>query len=152
MSTTNTLATLAAVFVALYAAHSVGDHWVQTHHQACAKGAPTVAGRLACLRHVATLTLTKAAALAALALVADLTLHPITLLTGLIVDALSHYWADRRVTLAALAERLGKGDFYHLGAPRPDTADAPHLGTGAYALDQSWHIGFLFIAALIIAT
>ncbi|WP_329087944.1 DUF3307 domain-containing protein [Streptosporangium sp. NBC_01469] len=145
------MAVFAAVFVALFAAHSVGDHWVQTHHQACAKGAPTAAGRLACLRHVVTLTATKTAALAALALVTGLTLHPIALLAGLGVDALSHYWADRRMTLARLAEALGKGGFYRLGAPRPGTDDAPHLGTGAYALDQSWHIGFLFIAALIIA-
>ncbi|MET8049808.1 transcriptional regulator [Streptosporangium sp. NPDC005286] len=144
-------ATFAAVFAALFAAHSVGDHWVQTHGQACAKGAPTVAGRLACIRHVATLTLTKTAALAALALVTGLTLHPLAFLAGLGVDALSHYWADRRVTLARLAEALGKGDFYRLGAPRPGTTDAPHLGTGAYALDQSWHIGWLFVAALIIA-
>jgi len=145
------MAVFAAVFVALFAAHSVGDHWVQTHHQACAKGAPTAAGRLTCLRHVATLTATKAAALAALALVTGLALHPIALLAGLGVDALSHYWADRRVTLARLAEAIGKGDFYRLGSPRPGTTDAPHLGTGAYALDQSWHIGFLFVAALIIA-
>ncbi|MEU0516669.1 hypothetical protein [Streptosporangium sp. NPDC006007] len=52
---------------------------------------------------------------------------------------------------AALAERTGKGDFHRLGAPRPGTTDAPHLGTGAYALDQSWHIGWLFVSALIIA-
>ncbi|MEV4383409.1 transcriptional regulator [Streptosporangium sp. NPDC049644] len=148
---TSNLATFAAVFAALFAAHSVGDHWVQTHGQACAKGAPTTAGRLACVRHVATLTATKTAALAALALMTGLTLHPITFLAGLGADALSHYWADRRVTLATLAERLGKSDFYRLGAPRPGTTDAPHLGTGAYALDQSWHIGWLFIAALIIA-
>ena len=45
--------TFAAVFASLYAAHSFGDHWVQTHHQACGKGAPTAAGRLACFGHVA---------------------------------------------------------------------------------------------------
>lgn len=28
----------AAVFVALYVAHSVGDHWVQTSAQSAAKG------------------------------------------------------------------------------------------------------------------
>ncbi|MEU8201525.1 DUF3307 domain-containing protein [Streptosporangium sp. NPDC049046] len=148
---TSNLATFAAVFAALYAAHSVGDHWVQTHGQACAKGAPTTAGRLACIRHVATLTATKTAALAALALVTGLALSPPTLLAGLAVDAISHYWADRRTTLARLADRLGKRGFYELGVPRPGTTDAPHLGTGAYALDQSWHIGFLFVAALIIA-
>ncbi|MFI7447902.1 DUF3307 domain-containing protein [Nonomuraea sp. NPDC049714] len=146
---TNT-ADFAAVFVTLYVAHSVGDHWVQTHHQACAKGAPTIAGRLACLRHVATLTITKGIAFVALALTTDLTTEPLSLLAGFAVDALSHYWADRRTTLARLAEVIGKYDFFRMGLPRPGTDDAAHLGTGAYALDQSWHVGWLFIAALII--
>ncbi|MEU7004470.1 DUF3307 domain-containing protein [Nonomuraea sp. NPDC046570] len=148
---TGDVAAFAAVFVALFAAHSVGDHWVQTHKQACGKGAPTVAGRLACAMHVCTLALTKLAALAAVAAVTGLPLDLLPLLLGLAVDGLSHYWADRRTTLARLAERIGKGDFYRLGAPRPGTGDAPHLGTGAYALDQSWHIGWLFVAALIIS-
>ncbi|MFF4415231.1 transcriptional regulator [Streptosporangium sp. NPDC001559] len=143
--------TFAAVFVALFAAHSVGDHWVQTHHQACAKGVPGWEGRIACVKHVLTLTATKAAALAALALVTGVRLAPLALLAGLGADALSHYWADRRTTLARLADAIGKGGFYQLGAPRPGHDDAPHLGTGAYALDQSWHIGWLFAAALIIA-
>jgi hypothetical protein len=141
----------AAVFAALYAAHQVGDHWIQTHHQACGKGATGWPGRLACAGHVATLTLTKAAALLALVLVTDISLSPPAFLAGLAVDAVSHYWADRRVTLARFAEAVGKGGFFRMGAPRPDTDDQPHLGTGAYALDQSWHIGWLFITALIIA-
>ncbi|MBG0814167.1 DUF3307 domain-containing protein [Planomonospora sp. ID82291] len=150
MTPTADLAAFAAVFAALFAAHSVGDHWIQTHHQACAKGAPTTAGRLACLRHVATLTATKAAALAALAAATGLAFSLLPLAFGLAADALSHYWADRRTTLAALAERIGKGDFYRLGSPRPGYDDAVHLGTGAYALDQSFHHLFLFAAALII--
>ncbi len=144
-------AIFAAVFAALYAAHTFGDHWVQTHTQACGKGAPDRFGRLACVRHVATLTATKAAALIAMQVVTGVWLHPIAFAAGLAVDALSHYWADRRVTLARLAEAIGKGEFYRLGAPRPGTGDAPHLGTGAYALDQSWHVAWLFITALIIA-
>ena len=141
----------AAAFAALFAAHSFGDHWVQTHTQACGKGARTAAGVRACLAHVATLTLTKGAALLAMELVTGLRLSIVAVLIALLVDAASHYWADRRYTLARLADRLGKGGFYRMGAPRPGTDDAPHLGTGAYALDQSWHIGWLFIAALIIA-
>ncbi|MGN9782954.1 DUF3307 domain-containing protein [Nonomuraea sp. ZG12] len=146
---TNT-ADFAAVFVTLYVAHSVGDHWVQTHHQACAKGAPTNAGRLACLRHVITLTLTKGIAFVALALATGLTTEPLSLFAGFAVDALSHYWADRRTTLARLAKLIGKDAFFRMGLPRPGTDDPAHLGTGAYALDQSWHVGWLFIAALII--
>lgn len=138
-------ATFAAVFCALYAAHSVGDHWIQTHGQACAKGGAGWAGRIACAGHVATLTLTKAAALVAVVLVTGLSLAPLAAVAGLAVDAVSHYWADRRVTLRRLARSLGKGDFYAFGQ------GSRCMGTGAYALDQSWHVGWLFVAALIIA-
>lgn len=145
----------AAVFAALYAAHQVADHWVQTHAQACGKGAPGWTGRWLCARHVATLTLTKAAALALVAVVVTLPLHPWWVAAGLAVDAVSHYWADRRTPLVALADLLGrtvlpgKGEFVRLGQPRPGHDDNPTLGTGAYALDQSWHVGWLLVAALI---
>lgn len=137
-------AVFAAMFAALYAAHEVGDHWVQTHRQACGKGAADRRGRLLCAGHVASLTGTKALAVGAVVLVTGLSLSPWAVAAGLAVDAVSHYWADRRRTLQALAARLGKGDFARLG----DAATAP-TGTGAYALDQSWHIGWLFVAALI---
>ncbi|MER7131342.1 transcriptional regulator [Streptosporangium saharense] len=149
------LTTFAAVFIALLAAHSVGDHLIQTHHQACTKGAPGLVGRLACLRHVVTLTATKVGALVALILVAGLRPPLLATAVALAVDAASHYWADRSaphpdrtqaVTLERLAKALRKGGFYQLG----DRMLAP-TGTGAYALDQSWHIGWLFITALIIA-
>ncbi|MGW4850869.1 transcriptional regulator [Streptomyces sp. NPDC004288] len=159
LQTAVTAATFAAVFVALYVAHGVGDHWVQTHHQACSKDGPGWAGRLACARHVLTLTLTKAVALAAVVFLLDLPASVAGLLLGLGLDAATHYWADRRTTLKRLADRVGKAEFYNLGTPahpdHPTTANgqyAPTLGTGAYALDQSWHLLWLGIAALLIAT
>lgn len=152
-------ATFAAVFAALYAAHSFGDHWVQAHRQALAKGGPGWAGRIACGQHVLNLAVTKLAFIALMAWATGLQLHAGTLAAGLAVDGISHYWADRAarhpnstrtVTLARLAILLGKGDFYRMGAPRQGRDDQPHLGTGAYALDQSWHHAWLFITALII--
>ncbi len=150
-------ATFAAVFAVLHVAHSVGDHWIQTSAQAAAKGRPGWAGRLADTRHVATLTATKAALLAPAALVLHLHLAWSGLVAGFAVDAASHWWADRRSTLAALARRAGLSDFYDLGTPAhpaaPATAAggyAPTLGTGAYALDQSWHHLWLLIAAVLI--
>lgn len=137
--------TFAAAYAALYAAHEVGDHWVQTSTQALRKGGAGWRGRAACARHVASLTACKAVALAALPLVLDLPLSPWAVAAALVVDAVSHYWADRRSTLAAFAAKVGKGGFARLG----DSVAAP-VGTGAYALDQSWHIGWLFVAALII--
>jgi hypothetical protein len=53
-----TAAVFAACFAALYTAHQVADHWLQTPAQAAGKGGPGWTGRLACARHVATLTLT----------------------------------------------------------------------------------------------
>lgn len=155
---TDTAATFAAVFIALYLGHSVGDHWVQSSCQAATKGLPGWAGRLACGRHVLGLTLTKGAVLAPVALVLGLQVTALGLVAGLSLDAASHYWADRRTTLARLADLCGKGEFYSLGTAthgaHPVTAEgkpAATLGTGAYALDQSWHMLWLGISALIIA-
>jgi len=147
----------AAVFAAMYAAHQVADHWVQTGRQAADKGLPGWRGRLACARHIATLTVTAAVALAVVAAATGATPHLLSAVAGLAVNAASHYTADRRRPLLSLAEWLGatlipgKGEFWHLGALRPGRDDNPCLGTGAYALDQSWHVAWLFITALIIA-
>jgi hypothetical protein len=152
-----TAGAFAAVFAAPYAAHQVADHWVQTGRQAADKGLPGWPGRLACARHVAVLTLTAAAALAAVAMVTGAPMRLLPAVTGLAVNAASHYVADRRRPLLSLSEWLGatvvpgKGEFWHLGAPRAGHDDNPGLGTGAYALDQSWHVAWLFAAALIIA-
>jgi hypothetical protein len=144
-------ATFAAVLVSLLVGHQVADHWIQTGAQAADKGRPGWAGRLACLRHAATLTLTLAAVLSAVTLVTGARVSLPAVLVGLAVNGVSHYWADRRFTLAALAGRLGKGEFWSLGSARPGRDDNPHLGTGQYALDQAWHWGWLLVSALIIA-
>jgi len=146
---TGRAAAFAAVFIAFYVAHQVGDHWVQTGAQAAGKGRPGWPGRLSCAAHAATLTVTKLAVLAAATLMLGIHLTSWSLVAALVIDAASHYWADRRTTLAALARTLGKSGFYALGAPRAGCDDNPSLGTGAYALDQSWHVGWLFAAALI---
>lgn len=151
--------TFAAVFIALYVAHSVGDHWVQTSEQAATKGAPGWHGRLADARHVLGLTVTKLLVLALVVTVLEVPVTAVGLAAGLTVDAVSHWWADRRETLKRLAERCGKGEFYSLGTgthpAAPVTAagtPAAHLGTGAYQLDQSFHHAFLLVAALLVAT
>ena len=150
--------TFAAVFSALFAAHSVGDHWVQTSWQAARKGDRSRTGHVACGRHVAGLTLTKVIALFAAVLVLGLEVSALGVVVGLGLDAATHYWADRRHTLTSLARVCRKTEFHILGTPahpyHPVDAEggyAPTLGTGAYALDQSFHHFWLFIAALIIA-
>ncbi|MBQ1071637.1 DUF3307 domain-containing protein [Micromonospora sp. C31] len=144
-------AAFAAVFVALYVAHQVADHWVQTQHQADCKGQPSWTGRIACAAHVATYTVTAGLALVFLIAGTGLRLDPWGVAVGLAISAVTHYIADRRTPLRRIAAALGSADFYTLGAPRPGRDDNPSLVTGAYALDQSWHIGWLFIAALFCA-
>jgi hypothetical protein len=148
-------AKLGATFAALYAAHQVADHWVQTDHQAANKGKPGAAGWSANLAHVASYTATAALALAVASNRCDLRLTPGRVAAGLAFSAVTHSWADRRHTLSWLADRLetstGKSRFYGLGACRPGKDDNPHIGTGSYALDQSFHVGALFVAALIAA-
>ncbi|MET8704320.1 transcriptional regulator [Kitasatospora sp. NPDC004723] len=151
-------AVFAAVFVTLYTGHQVGDHWVQSSCQAARKGDKGRAGRWACTRHVIGLTATKGALLIPAALLLDLRLSVLGVALGLAVDAGTHWWADRRVTLARLARLVHKGEFMSLGTPahphHPTDAKglyAPTLGTGAYALDQSFHVLFLFVASLLVA-
>lgn len=150
-SVSGRLAVVAAVAAALYAAHQVADHWVQTQWQADNKGLPGWTGRLACAGHVLSYTITCYLALLALILVTGWQPGMAPLAAGLAVNAVTHYIADRRTPLRRIAERLGSGRFYTLGVPRPGRDDNPSLGTGAYALDQSWHIGWLFVSALVIA-
>ena len=134
---------LAAVGFTLFTAHRVGDYWIQTDDQAQEKSQPDSAGRLADLRHVATLTATKLVMLGVL-FAAGLPVTVFGLVIGLGIDAASHYWADRRHTLKRLAELIpGKARFYRL---------ADHGINGAHELDQSFHILFLWIASVIIAT
>ncbi|MFF9004634.1 transcriptional regulator [Streptomyces goshikiensis] len=152
-------ATFATVFVALFVAHSVGDHWVQTSRQSADKGKAGWTGRLADARHVASLTATKLALLLPVANLLGLDLSVIGLVAGLGVDAVTHWWADRRSTLARLAKAVGLADFYALGTGthpvhpvNTEGKPAAHLGTGAYALDQSFHHFWLLVAALLITT
>lgn len=132
-------AAFAAVFAALFVAHQVADHWIQTQHQADCKGRPGWPGRIACAAHVATYTLTALVTLAALALSTDLHLAPGRTAAGLAISAVTHYVADRRVPLRRAADALGKN------------AGWLDHGGGMYALDQSFHYLFLFVAALVIA-
>jgi hypothetical protein len=139
MFSSDPVAVFAAVFAGLFCAHHLADHWIQTQHQADCKGRPGWSGRLACAAHVGTYTLTAAAALAVLSLVLSLPLPLVQTVAGLAVSGVSHYLIDRRTPLRRVADWLGKDPAWL------------ERGGGLYALDQSAHILFLFIAALVVA-
>lgn len=134
----------AASFATGYAAHTVADHWVQTHRQATVKAKPGADGARACATHVAALTATQAVAMAVTAASLGMRFNPRRAALALVLNAATHYVLDRRRPLHRLATLLGKDDFANLGDP----LTAP-TGTGAYALDQSAHIAVLWLAALI---
>lgn len=144
----STIGRLGGVYALLDAGNAIGDFWVQAPAQAAAKGDPGWPGRLACVRHVATLTATQGLFLAAGAFAARERLDGRRVAMGLAVNAATHYWADRRTPLRWLATRTGRASFYDLGAPADGCS--PCLGTGAYALDQAFHRGMLAVAAVII--
>ncbi|MDG4768515.1 DUF3307 domain-containing protein [Solwaraspora sp. WMMD406] len=139
MFSSDPVAVFAAVFVALYAAHQVADHWIQTQHQARCKGLPGWAGRVACAAHVGTYTLAALAALVVVSVVLSLPLPVGQTAAGLAVSGVSHYLIDRRVPLRRLADWLGKDPAWL------------ERGGGLYALDQSAHVLFLFAAAVVVA-
>lgn len=155
----------AAIFAALYVGHHVGDYWVQTDHQARHKGDAGPGGRSACSRHVISYLATQWVMLMAI----WLTFMPNLTWTwgwnfALLISGVTHYMADRREhgLMFWLAHRLpGKSAFLELGKPRGHqiedvragvkvNIDNPSLGTGAWALDQSWHLLFgVFVPALV---
>jgi hypothetical protein len=145
-------ATFAAVGLTLYAAHHVGDYWVQRDEDARHKGDPGRLGRLHCLHHVTTYVVTQTALL----LVATVALHLDyawwRTLPALAISGVTHYIADRRTPLKRLAVLIVPR-LVRLGVPRGGHYDDnPQLATGLWALDQSWHIFWgVFVAALVVA-
>jgi hypothetical protein len=153
----------------------------QTDNQAAHKCDPGLEGAKACLAHVAAYTASTTAAVVALDKLLGLGLSTRGILAGQLISAATHYYADRdRSRLARLAAATGSPAFPKLGQPRnnlvayvkgsdgerhhlevvtvdqdgneqPAPFDNPSLGTGAYAIDQSWHIGWLAVAALATA-
>jgi hypothetical protein len=157
----------AGIFIAFYIAHGVADHWIQTDYQAANKGRRDRVGVRACACHVATYTTATAVLVAWTVILFGLHVGWAGFVVGQLVSAVTHYWADRRYTMAALSGILRLDGLYRLGAPRNVAAmratgldgaalagtqaawDNPSLGTGAYALDQWWHLWWLFIAAIV---
>lgn len=142
------LTIFAAVYAAMHAAHAVGDHWVQTGHQAAHKGDSGALGVVACARHVGTYTATTTGAVVALRALG--TPIPVrALVAGQAVSAATHFMMDRRPWGRAIMRAARKSEFAEFGETSPGKAE--HLGTGAYALDQSWHLGWIAVAAFVTA-
>lgn len=134
-------ATLATVFVALYVGHMLGDHVVQTDHQATNKAKPGWFGYRALAGHVLGYTATQFVAL----LAADLVAGGLPLLgvaAALLFSGATHGFIDRRWPVQWVCRHTGSPNFAALATGGVN---------GPYLVDQSLHIGCLFVAALIVA-
>lgn len=136
------LARFIVAAAALTAAHQVADHWIQTDHQARTKGGRGRRAQMACARHVATYATTQALAMVGAARWLSVPLTGRWTGAALVLSAVTHYVADRREPLRKMAKATGRGPFYGLASGGLN---------GAYLLDQSWHYGWIFAAALLAA-
>lgn len=111
-------ADFAAIAIALWVGHQVGDHWVQSDADAQGKGRPGQEGQLHCMAHVSSYLFTQLICVALVILVGA-TISGWGLLAGIVVSGVTHYIADRRTPLIKLAETIpGKSNFVRLGMPR----------------------------------
>jgi hypothetical protein len=95
-------------------------------------------GRLDCVTHVATYTATLMIVTVGVSYRLDMDLSPGQVAVALSVSAITHYFTDRRIPLRRLSMALRHSEVW--------------LDHGGLALvDQSWHVGWLGVAALIIA-
>jgi hypothetical protein len=141
-------ARFAACFVALLAAHQLADYWAQTNYQAANKGRhgsphDNAEGRVACMAHVATYTAVSGATVTGANCLLGLGANWRGVVAGQLISFATHYFADRRFPLRALAARTGKLEFHDAGEG---------LAKGSAVLDQSWHLGWLAVCALASAT
>lgn len=110
----------AAIAITLYAAHYVGDYWVQRDMDAKRKSDAGRAGRLHCIHHVITYVMTQSAFLFVLAAVTDANASVLGFSSGMLVSGVTHYIADRREPLKRIASWIpGTSEFVKLGMPRP---------------------------------
>lgn len=141
-------ARFAAVYAVLTASHEVADHWVQIDAQATRKGTPGPEGARACAAHVATYAATQAAALWAANRALGLGITGRRAAVALAVSAATHYVADRQGGHWRDEHPRGVVRLAAATGHRGWLARDPGAG---YLMDQSWHKGWLAVAAMLAA-
>jgi len=155
IDTIRAITTLVAFAFGL-AGHYVGDHWLQTHEQACKKGLNGGNGRMCamwnCAKHVITWSAAVTVFIAAAGWWLHLPLRPGWLAAGMALNAVTHFVADLRTPLLWLGRRLGRGRYLDYGnVVRSSGTAEGGPGTAAFHLDQAWHIAWLAVSALVMA-
>lgn len=155
-SATTAAASFGALLAALWSAHDLADHVVQTDHQAANKASswPAMAG------HVSSYTAVQVAALAA---IRPLGVRPSwrRMLAGVALSAGTHAVLDRRWPVVRILQLTGSAGFADpvtrvsgmagLSDPNVVKSAGPVPLHGPYLADQALHHACLFLAALILA-
>jgi Protein of unknown function (DUF3307) len=128
--------------VVLLVAHQVGDHVVQTDHQAGRKAGPGWPAARAMAGHLCTYHALAAVLLASAFALLRLPLGGPGLAAGLAFSAVTHGLLDRRWPVRALLRATRAARFAETTTPV----------SGMYAADQAMHYLALLISALLIAT
>lgn len=124
----------------LLVAHQIGDHVLQTDHQAAGKAGHGWPAVRAMAGHLFTYHVAAAALLVGTFAVLGLVVPTTGLVAGLAFSALTHALLDRRWLVRAML-RVAR-------APRFAEATTPVCGM--YHADQAWHYLALLVSALLI--
>ena len=131
----------AASLLALLVAHQLGDHVLQTDHQAAGKSGRGGGWWRPMVGHLAGYHATAAVIVIGTALLLGLPLTVRGVLAGFAFSALTHGLLDRRWPVRAILRAVGSPQFAETTAPV----------CGIYAADQALHKLALLISALMIA-
>ena len=123
-------------------AHQLGDHVLQTDHQAAGKAEPGWVGVRAMAGHLLTYHLAAAALLVGTFAVLGLPLTVTGLLAGLALSAVTHGLLDRRWPVRAMLRAVRASKF----------AQATSPVCGMYQADQAWHRLALLASALALTS
>ena len=134
-------AVFVVALVVLLVAHQIGDHVVQTDHQAAGKAGTGTAAARAMAGHLIGYHAVAAALVVGTFALLGLPLTVAGIVAGLGFSALTHAVLDRRVAVRALLRSLGSPRFAETTTPV----------CGLYAADQALHHLALLISALLIA-
>jgi hypothetical protein len=128
--------------VVLLVAHQVGDHVVQTDHQASGKAGSGWPALTAMAGHIAGYHVIAVGLLVGTFVVLGLPLTVTGVAAGLAFSAVTHALLDRRWPVTRLLRLLRS----------PRFAEATTPVCGAYTADQALHQGALLISAVLIST
>lgn len=128
----------AVLLPTLWAAHNIGDHVVQTHHQATNKAHDCrgMAG------HICGYQATQAIAVGAVLAATRMRANGWAFVAGAVFSGATHAFIDRAWPVRKLLCATGSEEFAEMRTPI----------FGMYQADQALHHGCLLIAALLMAT